>query len=295
MGQISIFSDSSCDLPEELLTKHDIKLIPFYVTFDQENYFKENIDINNEDFYKQMSIKGIFPKTSLPSITDYINEFEPCLKEGKDVICLCLNQRFSGSYQSAVNAKQILDEEYEDAKIHIIDSTQATAGQGLILLQIAYMKEAGLSVEDIVQKADILKETTKIMFTVDDLEHLAKGGRIGKVASLAGNLLQLKPLIQMRDKELIPYSNIRGRKKSLDKILDMAKEYFEDNDLKFEDFDFCMANATTLDETLGVQEKVEKLIGRSIPYPVFQIGVTIGTNTGPGAIGICFIRKFETL
>lgn len=293
MKDYVIFSDSSCDTPQELLKKYDINLIPFYVTFDQETYYKENIEISNEEFYQTLQKKGVFPKTSLPSVQDYLNKFKQVIKQGQDILCICLAQKFSGSYQSAVNAKLILEEKYPGVNIMVIDSIQATAGQGMLLLQAAYMKQAGYSLQDCAQCLEELKTTARIMFTVDTLEYLAKGGRIGKVTSLTGNLLNLKPLIQLKDKELIPYSNVRGRKRSLDKVLYMVEEYFEETKESFDDYDFCIANSTTLEETLMVQQRLEKLIGRPVEYPIFQIGVTIGTNTGPGALGICFIKKFN--
>lgn len=295
MREYQIFSDSSCDLPEALIKKYKIELVPFYITFDQENYYKENVDITNEDFYKTLLCGNVFPKTSLPSVQDYINKFKAAIMEAKDVLCLCLTQKFSGSYQSAVNAKIILEEKYPEANIQIIDSIQATAGQGILLLQLARMKEAGYSIEKAVERFEEIKLTARIMFTVDTLEYLAKGGRIGKVTSLAGAMLNLKPLIQLKDAELIPYSNIRGRKKALDKLLYMVEEYFIETGETYEDYDFCMANATTIEETLVVKERIEALIGRTIPYDVFQIGVTIGTYTGPGAVGICFTKKYDRL
>lgn len=293
MNNYQIFSDSSCDMPKELLQLHNINLVPFYVTFDLENYYRENKEISNEVFYKNLIENNVFPKTSLPSVEDYINHFEPVIQEGKGVLCLCLTHKFSGSYQSAVNAQIILLEKYPDAKIHIVDSIQATGGQGILLLQAAYMREAGYSIEENVSKLDEIKPTARIMFTVDTLEYLQKGGRIGKVASLAGTMLNLKPMIQLKEGELIPYSNIRGRNKSLQKILFMTEEYFQETGEKYEDYDFCLANATTPEDTSYVKEELEKLIGRKITYPYFQIGVTIGTYTGPGAVGVCFVKKYN--
>ncbi|MGB8453471.1 MAG: DegV family protein [Anaerocolumna sp.] len=293
MRDYQIFSDSSCDTPEELLSIHNITLIPFYVTFNQENYFRENIEITNQRFYEVLLNQKVFPKTSLPSVQDYINYFEPVILGNKDVLCLCLTQKFSGSYQSAINAKLILEEKYPDAKINVIDSIQATGGQGILLIQAAYMKKAGLSLEETVNRINIIKTTARIMFTVDTLEYLAKGGRIGKVTSLAGTMLNLKPMIQLKDAELIPYSNVRGRKKALQKISDMTSEYFTETGESYEDYDFCVVNATTMEDICFVQSQLEELIGRKITYPVFQIGVTIGTYTGPGAVGVCFIRKYN--
>lgn len=293
MKEFRIFSDSSCDIPPNLVNQYGITLIPFYVTFDQENYFRENIEITNQEFYERLIKGGIFPKTSLPSVQDYINSFTEAIDEGKDVLCICLTQKFSGSYQSAVNAKLILEEKYPEAKIYVVDSIQATAGQGLVVLQAAYMQKAGYTIEDTVARLDEIKNTARIMFTVDTLEYLAKGGRIGKATSLAGTMLNLKPMIQLKDAELIPYSNVRGRKKALEKTLFMVEEYFKDSKEKYEDYDFCFANATTADETEMVKSKIEAMTGLSIDYPLFQIGVTIGTYTGPGAVGVCFIKKFD--
>lgn len=288
-----IFSDSSCDTPKELLESRDITLVPFYVSFDMENYHKENVDITNEEFYNKLTSDAIFPKTSLPSVEDYMNKFRTALDMGMDVLCICLTHKFSGSYQSAVNARNILEDDYPDAKIIIIDSIQATAGQGLLVLQAAAMKEAGYTIVENAARLEEIKHTARIMFTVDTLEYLMKGGRIGKVTSLAGTMLNLKPMIQVKDGELIPYSNVRGRKKALDKMLAMVKEYFDENHASYEDYDFCIANSLVQDEALAVKGRVEELIGREIPYPLFHIGITIGTNTGPGAIGVCFIKKYN--
>lgn len=293
MNNYQIFSDSSCDVPNELLADNDIILIPYYITFDTENYYKENIEITNQKFYETLMNEKVFPKTSLPSVVDYMNQFEVAINAGKDVLCLCLTEKFSGSYQSAVNAKLLLEEKYIDAKIHIINSIQATGGQGIELLQIAYMKRDGYSMDETIAKIDAIKSSARIMFTVDTLEYLTKGGRVGKAASLAGTMLNLKPMIQLKDSELIPYSNVRGRKKSLLKIIAMVEEFFNENNQNYDDYDFCMANATTMEETLHVQRQLEELIGRKISYPVFQIGVTIGTYTGPGAVGVCFIKKYN--
>jgi DegV family protein with EDD domain len=293
MKAYQIFSDSSCDLPDILLNEHDIKLIPFYVSFDQDTYYKENIEITKVEFYERLAAKNVFATTSLPSVQDYINEFKQALKDGFDIICLCLTHKFSGSYQSALNAKHILEEQYSDANIQIIDSIQATAGQGILLLQIAYMREAGLTLDKVVEKLHRIKPTTRIMFTVDTLEYLAKGRRIGKVVSLAGNMLDLKPLIQLKDAELIPYSNVRGRKKSLEKVFSMVEEYFQEFNEKPEDYDFCIANATTMEDAVHLQNLIEAYIERKIIYPVFQIGVTIGAYIGSGGIGICFVKKYD--
>ncbi len=292
MKNFQLFSDSSCDLPIELSEQYNVRVIPYYITFDKETYYKEHEEISNEEFYQKL-LQKVFPKTSLPSVQDYMNAFTEAIEAGKDVLCFCLTAKFSGSYQSAVNAKSILEEDYPDAKIKIVDSIQATAGEGLLVLQAARMQQAGFSIDEVVERVEAIKDTARIMFTVDSLECLQKGGRIGKVTSLAGTMLNLKPMIVLKEAELMPYSNVRGRKKALEKTLAMVEEYFSENNESYDDYDFCLANATTMEETKMVQEKLEVLLGRKVDFPIFQIGVTIGTYCGPGALGICFVKKFD--
>jgi len=285
-------SDSSCDIPDSVIKEYNIKLIPYYVSFDQKNYYKERIELSIKDFYEKLRKENVFPKTSLPSVDDYMNAFTPLIQEGKGIICFCLTSKFSGSYQAAVNAKNILLEEYPDAKIEVINSIQATGGQGLVVLQAAKMQKAGYSMEEIIEKIEVLKETARITFFVDTLEYLEKGGRIGKVSALIGGVLNLKPLIVVRDGELIPYGKIRGRKKALRKIIEMAEEIITDD---FSNYDYCIAQSDCEEEAVYLREMIEKEWNIKIEYPFFEIGTTIGTNTGPDVIGICFIKKYDRI
>lgn len=293
MKNYQIFSDSACDMPQELINEFNIQLIPFYVTFDQETYYKETVEITPKEFYQTLQNKPVLSQTSLPSVQDYITKFKPVIQEGKEILCFCLSQKFSGSYRSAVNAKEILEGIDPEAKITIIDSIQATAGQGLILLQAAKMQKAGYSLEDCVKRIEEIKSTARIMFTVDNLDYLSSGGRIGKVTALAGNMLNLKPLIKLKEAELIPYTKVRGREKALDKIVAMVEEHFHDNKQRYQDYDFCLANATTMEDAMDMKQRIESLIGRAITKPIFQIGATIGTYAGPGALGVCFVKRYD--
>ena len=291
MREFQIFSDSSCDLPESLAAMNGIRIIPFYVSFDQDIYYKENADITNREFFERLEKEKGVITTSLPTVQEYINEFKAAIRSGLDVLCICLSQKFSGSYQSAVNAKAILEEQYPDAQIRIIDSLQATGGQGLLLLQAAALKKGKLSLKEVADKLEVLKLTSRIMFTVDTLEYLSRGRRIGKAISLVGDIMDLKPLIQLKNGELLPYSKVRGRKSSLDRLLTMTEEYFLQTGESPQDYEFCIANATIINDAEYLQTRLEEYLGSKLRYPVFEIGVTIGTYAGPGGIGICFIKK----
>lgn len=292
MSDFVILSDSSCDLPDALVKEYNIELIPFYVSFDQNTYYKEKVELTIKDFYHTLRNQNVFPKTSLPSVDDYMKTFSSYIKENKGIICFCLTSKFSGSYQAAVNAKNILLEEYPNARIEIINSIQATAGQGLIVLQAAKMKAAGYSLEETIRIIESLKETARITFFVDTLEYLEKGGRIGKVNALIGGVLNFKPLIVVKEGELVPYGKIRGRKKALKKIMEMAEEIIKDD---FNTYEFCIAQGDCIEEAATLRDMLEKEWNIKLELPFFEIGATIGTNTGPDAIGICFIKKYNSI
>ncbi|WP_310601941.1 DegV family protein [Anaerosporobacter sp.] len=293
MKPYRIFSDSSCDLTEELLAQYNITTVPFYVSFDKEVYQKEIIDISIPDFYQRLTTESVYPKTSLPSIDDYCRKFEEAIVAGYDVLCLNISLKFSGSHQSAMTAKSILEEKYPESQIEVVDSLICTGGQGLLLLEAAKMHNIGYSLTDNVSKLLELRETGRLMFTLGTLEYLQKGGRIGKVSALAGSLLNLKPLIVMEDGELAPYGKVRGFKKAIDKVYDMLINHFKNNNLNYSDYEFCVITGTNFDEASIFLEKLPSVINQPVDLPILTLGTTIGTYTGPDIVGVCFVRKYN--
>ena len=175
-----IISDGSCDLPPELAQEKNITVVPFYVSFDDEHYVKEIAEIGVRDFYQQMvDKKGVFPKSSMPSIQDYEEVFLPFAESGIPVICICITTKFSGSMQSALNAKELVLETYPQARITVIDATINTVLQGLYVLEAADLRDHGTSYEDTIARLEEIKSTGRIFFTVGNMEYLKHGGRIG--------------------------------------------------------------------------------------------------------------------
>ncbi|MBQ7102870.1 MAG: DegV family EDD domain-containing protein, partial [Anaerotignum sp.] len=131
MNTYKIIADTSCDMPAVVFAEKNVTYVPFNVSFDQQNYIEELKDITPDAFYEKIITEKLFPKTSLPSVQTYMDAMEAELKEGKDVLCLCLSSKFSGSYGSAVNAANILSEEYPERIIRVVDTTCATGCEGL--------------------------------------------------------------------------------------------------------------------------------------------------------------------
>lgn len=161
--KFAVISDSSCDLPEEVVASKDITVVPFYVSFDGNTYKKEGVEIGVREFYSEMvTHPDIYPKSSMPSIQDYVDAFLPFVKAGIPVLCICITTKFSGSMQSALNAREMVLSQYEEAQIEVMDATVNTVLQGLFVLEAVSMREEGLSLFEAAAALDGIKESGRI-------------------------------------------------------------------------------------------------------------------------------------
>lgn len=291
MSTYKILADTSCDIPASLMAEKEITYVPFNVSFDQETYLEELKDITPDEFYDKINAEKLFPKTSLPSVQAYMDAMEAALKEGKDVLCLCLSSKFSGSFQSAVNAGNILSESYPDRIIKVMDTTCATACEGMMVLEACRMRDAGMDIGTVAEKLDALKETARIFVTVDSLEHLQKGGRIGKASAMAGTILNIKPIIAMKDGELHPESKVRGSKKALKMIVDMTKDNVGDEK---DQYRIIFVRGEKEREATAAELANElRAEGYDVVDDVWTVGITIGSHIGPTPIAVCMLKKYE--
>ena len=292
-----IITDSSCDLSPELVKEKQLHVVPFYISFDEENYFKENEEIKVHDFYQKMvDNPDVFPKTSLPSVEDYMDAFTPYLQQNMDIICICITTKFSGSYNSASTARDILLEDYPDAKITVIDATVNTVLQGILVLEAVRMKENGLSYEEVIEEIDRIKGTGRIIFTVGNMDYLIHGGRVGKVMKVAVNALKNRPMIILKEGEIFPFGVARSRKKSIQKILEKTKAHFKEINESPDDYQIVIGYGYDYEEAVEFRrELLESLQTYSDVQNVdiFQIGAMIGVHTGPYPLGIGLIRKYD--
>ncbi len=291
MAKYKIFTDSAADMPKRLLELHDITVIPYYVSLNGRDYLKEGKEITQKELFEFFET-GKMSKTSLPSIDDYISAFRPELEAGKDIICFCLSQKLSGSVQSAANAAEILKEDFPDRKIYAVDSLQATCGQALVICECARMLENGIAPETVLSKVPELAKNSAIIFTVDSLEHLQKGGRIGRAAALLGTILNIKPILSLEDAEVMPVTKVRGRKKALDTICREFEKFIGGEPEKYLIITVSCSGKDAWEE---MRLTLEKTTGLEPNFDSMVVGATIGTHTGPTAIGLSGIKKYEYL
>ncbi len=296
-----IMSDSSCDLDMDLREKYNIQVVPFYISFDEENYYKEREEIDIREVYQRMVDEPKnYPKTSLPSVQNYIDAFTPHVEAGRAIICMCITTTLSGSYNSACNAMEIICEEHPDAKITVINSLGATVSQGIALIEGARMQQEGKSYEEVVSYLDgKSKSTSRIFFTVGNTDYLKHGGRIGKVAGVASSVLSLKPLITLKDGEINASSVARSRKKSIAMTLDLVRNYFKETGDEPKDYIYAVGFGYDKEEAVEFKKEFEDMMANEFGAVdeclLFQIGATICVHTGPYAIGVGLIKKYDRI
>ena len=298
MMKFSIVSESSCDLAQEYTEREKVTVVPFYVSFDGENYYREGKEISVTDFYRKMEAQtGCYPRTSTPSAEDYKDSFLPFVTRGCPVLCICLTKKFSGSMQAALNARQELMEVYPEAKIYVMDSELVTALQGMLVKEAVKLRNQGIEMEEAVRRLEAVRGTGHIFFTTKDLKYLEHGGRIGKAASIAGSVLNIKPLLQYYDGELAAPEICRGRKRSLQKLLEMFLAYIEKEQINLEEYHLATGIGLPVSEyepfKQQLREELKKRGYHISDWEEIQIGATIGVHTGPYPMGVAFLKRCQ--
>ena len=256
---------------------------------------KELEEIGIREFYQEMvNRKGVYPRSSLPSVQDYMDAFLPYAKAGIPMLVLCISTKLSGSMQSALSARELILEDYPDAKIRVIDTTLCTVLQGLLVLEAAAMQERGAGFEETAERIEAIKSTGRIFFTVGNLEYLQAGGRIGRVAGIAGSLLGIRPVITMKEGEIFPSGISRSRRKTLEKTIDLLRDCLQACGGAVKKYSLAAGFGYDREEAEEyrrlVVERLEGLISLE-ELPLYQIGTTIGVHTGPYPLGLGILER----
>lgn len=293
--KFQLVSDSSCDVGKNFVNKHNIEIVPLSVSYDGETYYKDGVEIDSMDFFKKLiDNPDISPKSTLPQIQDYVDVFEKYAKDGMPVICVTISSKFSGSYNSACMAKSQILEDYPDARIEVVDSLLNTVSFGLFVNEIVKMRDADMDVEECLAKMDEIKVTGNIFFTIGSFGYLSKGGRLGKAALTAGDKLGIKPIIIMSNGAISVGGVKRSRKKALAKVIELTKDYFESNKIDKSDYNFYVSYCYDADEAKEFKAEAEAALGIKCCEDMDgTIGVVSGVHTGPYAIGIAFVRRYD--
>lgn len=293
--KFQVICDSSCDLGKNYTDREKIDIVPLSVSFDGETYYRDGIEITNEEFFaKLIADPSISPKSSLPQIQDYIDVFVKYAKENIPILCTTISAKFSGSYNSACMAKSQVLEDYPKARIEVYDSTHNTVCFGLFVNEIVKMRNNNLDIDECLVKMNEIVKTGKIYFTVGSFGYLDKGGRLGKAALNVGDKLGIKPIIIMSNGGITVGGITRSRKKAISKVIELIDEYFSKNDLDKSKYNFYMGYCYDKEEADKFKDSAQEALGIKCCEDFDgTIGVVSGVHTGPYALGLAFIKRYD--
>lgn len=280
MGNYVITVNSTVDLPKEWLEERNIPVMALRYTIDGETY-EDMSGLSHKEFFQKLR-EGKMAVTAQMNPEEAKEKFEPILKAGNDILHLGFSSGLSGTYNSMRIAAEELAEEYPDRKIIVIDTLCACLGEGLLLYYALKRKEEGMTIDELAQWVEENKLHVCHNVTVDDLNHLQRGGRVSKTAAILGTMVQIKPIIHMDNQGCLQViGKERGRKKSIHKLVDMALKQYEgyENDLVMITHGDCLEDAEYLAglvrEKMGIQDIL-----------INNIGTVIGSHTGPGVLAL---------
>lgn len=288
MGNFVLCCDSTADLSKEHFERRDIHYVCFHFFLDGKEYFDDlGQSVPFDQFYQAMA-DGAETSTSQVNVDEYINFWKPMLEEGKDVLHLCLSSGISGTINSAVNAARILEEDYPDRKIYVVDSLGASSGYGLIMETLADKRDEGMDLEELHTWVEEHKLNMHHWFFSTDLTFFVKGGRISKASGWFGGMLNICPLMNMDNEgHLVPRFKIPGKKKVVREIVKKMGE-FADGGYEYAGKCF-ISNAGCYDDARAVADLIEEqfpnLNGKVV---INSVGTTIGSHTGPGTVALFF-------
>ncbi|HIV34584.1 MAG TPA: DegV family protein [Candidatus Blautia intestinigallinarum] len=285
MSEYVITTDNNSDLPESYYAEHNVGCTYLSYSMDGQNYSHENF-LPVEEFYDKMR-KGSMPTTAQVNPEAAKALMEPYLKEGKDILHIAFSSGLSGSYNSARIAGEELMEKYPDRKIIVLDSLAASLGQGMIVYLAQQQKEEGKSIDEVAQWVKGHRLNVVHAFTVDDLNHLYRGGRVSKTTAVVGGVLNIKPVLHVDNEgKLIPVGKVRGRKKSLLALVDMMDQklgsYKDSCDTIFVSHGDCIEDAQFVIDKIKEKYPIKTVL-------VNYVGATIGAHSGPGTVALFFL------
>ncbi|AOY76357.1 DegV family protein [Clostridium formicaceticum] len=280
MHPVQIITDSTSDLPIELLKEKEIAIVPLYVVFGEKDTYKDGVEISTEDLYKKVNETGDLPKTSAPTPADFHNIFKPYIDKGKSIIYIGLSSQLSSTIQNA----KIAASEFPEGKIEIIDSLNLSAGIGLLVLKASDYVEEGLDHQEIAAKIREMVPKMRTYFAIDTLQYLQKGGRCSSIQSFIGSMLKIRPILKVVEGKILLDQKTRGkREKTLHTLL---SELLKDKD-KVDVSRIVIIHSLAYEDLLYFKKELLKVLEVQ-EIITLEAGCVISSHCGPKTIGLMY-------
>lgn len=276
--------DDAGDVPAEAVKRHNLKILPVNVMFGTEE-FLSGVDITHATFYEKVKAVGDhnFPKTSQPTPFQFVEAYKSILAEGeKDILTITVSEKLSGTFASAVAAAKELEGQ---GNFHLFDSQGGSAAQGFMALEAAEMAEAGKDIDAIITRLKTIRENMVVVFLINSLEYAVKGGRVSALRSTMASLLNIKPIMQLKDGLIVEAGRVRTNKKAMNYMVEFVKEKVGDTPVKV-----AFLHARDVEGMRALQEVARPQLNIVEEMEV-DLAIAVAINLGPGALGIAVIPK----
>ena len=281
MSNIKVVCDSLSDIPKTLIGEYDIDIVPLTIIIDGQEY-KDGIDISINEFYTKLRNEKVIPKTSQATYIQFKEVFDKHIKDGKTVLYVGGSSVASGTYQSGIMAKNDID-----GDIYTFDTMNFSYGAGMQVVQAAKMAKEGKSIEDILSELQIMRDKMNVIFSVDTLEYLQKGGRISSTKAAIGTMLNIKPILEVKDGLVTNIAQVRGKRNVISKMIELVKER---GGTSLSNKTIGIGHGDNKDELEKLKEIIQKEINPK-DIVVVDVGTSIGTHAGPGVMGIFYMKE----
>ena len=280
---MKIVANSSADLPEQIIKSLDITIVPQYVYFGEDVY-RQGVDISPDEFYRKIETSEYHPRTSQPAPNDFLEAFEHLIQQGHEVVCMVVTSKLSGTYNNALAVKNFME---DGDKVHVVDTTTVTLGEGLLVLNAARMARDGKTSSEILNYLKDVIPLCRTLGVIDSLAFIEKGGRISKLQYMFGSLLKYKPIISIRNGLLEVVGKARGSDAAM-RLMQTVADDILDAGIKQ-----VMVGYTTRKREMILLRQYLEDQGQEIEIIEGQIGAAIGAHAGPGLYGMAWIGPFK--
>jgi len=282
--KIMVVTDSTAYIPKEALGDLEIPIIPLWLHWGNER-FRDGVDIDPPTFYRRLAENKTFPTTSQPSAGEFAEFFRQASAGADGIVGIFISSKLSGTIPNA----QAAQAQMTDLNIRVVDSLSTSMGLGFVVLAAARAAAAGKSLDEVVAAAEKVRDRVHILFTVDTLEYLHRGGRIGGAKRLLGTALNIKPLLHLEEGHIEPLAQVRTKRKAVARMLEIVEERL--NGARMAEVAVLDVNAP--DEGDAVAEQAKRHFGISTVYRT-KVSPVIGAHAGPGTVGIAFYAATDT-
>jgi DegV family protein with EDD domain len=275
---VKIVTDSLSDITSDLAQELGITVVPLYVRFGEEVY-RDRVEMTTDEFYHRLVHNATFPTTTQPSPGDFVGVYEKLAKESDEILVIVVSSKLSGTYQSALQAKSMVEGK---CRIEVIDSQTIVMGLGLIVISVAKAAQTGANLDELADLVRKMMPRSHAIMSFDTLKYLAKGGRIGKAQSFLGSILSVKPILTIRDGEVHPVTRVRSRAAGIDYLYNFVAGFSNIEELAVE-------HATTPDEADKLVKRLNSVFPKERIYRS-TVSPVLGAHTGPHVLSVSVLE-----